>query len=103
MAYSSLNCVDVTYRNGQDPAAFYALPYEKQKEWLRDNEVRVTGITCISQRVQSLHYWREYLVFSSFLVVLVFLACLLMARWERLASRSNRTVERDGPKALDRE
>ena len=99
LAYSSANCVSVTYRNGQDPAAFYSLPYEKQKEWLRENEVRETGLTCLGQHMQSWHYWQEYLVFSAFLVVLVFVACLLMVRWERLAARSNLTVERDGPKA----
>jgi hypothetical protein len=99
LAYSSANCVSVSYRNGQDPAAFYSLPYEKQKEWLRENEVRVTGLTCLGQRVRSWDYWQEYLVFSAVLVVLVFIACLLMARWERLATRSNLPVERDGPKA----
>lgn len=97
LAYSSINCVSFTYPNGQDLAAFYSLPYEKQKEWLRENQVRVTGTDCLRQRVQTSYYWQEYLFASALVIGLMFAACLLMARWERVAARSNGSVKSDGP------
>jgi len=95
LIYSSFNCLSVDYRTPMDLAKFHALPYEKQQEWLRENEVRVTGLKCLDQRVRSRHYWEEYLAFTAYLIGLVFVGCLLMARWERARPRSNNTVERD--------
>jgi hypothetical protein len=95
LIYSSFNCLSVDYRTPMDPAKFYALPYDKQNEWLRENEVRVTGLKCLDQRIRSRHYWQEYLPFTAYLIGLVFVGCLLMARWERSRPRSNNTVERD--------
>ena len=83
LIYSGFNCLTVEYRTPMDPAAFYALPYEKQKDWLRENETRVTGLKCLGGRIGSWQFWAEYVDFAAFLVGLVFASCLLMARWER--------------------
>lgn len=94
LAYSSVNCESFTYPNGRDLAEFYSLPYEQQKEWLRDNQIRITGMTCFRQRVQSWQYWREYLAVAAIAIGLLFSACLLMVRWERVATRSHATAKK---------
>jgi hypothetical protein len=78
-----------------DPAKFHAMPFEQQRKWLDENEVQVTGVECLKERVQSRHFWQEYLPFTAYLIGLVFVACFLMARWERSALRSNSVVEGD--------
>jgi hypothetical protein len=95
LIYSSFNCLSVEYRTPMDVAKFYALPYEKQQEWLRENEVRVTGLKCLDQRARSRHFWQEYAPFAAYLMGLVFVSCMLMARWERSRLRSNSTPHSD--------
>jgi hypothetical protein len=97
LIYSSFNCLSVNYRTPMDPAAFHALSYEKQQEWLRENEIRVTGLKCLDERIRSRHFWEEYLAFTAYVVGLLFVACLLMARWERSRARPRTGQDRSAP------
>jgi hypothetical protein len=74
----------VEYSPPMDPAAFYALSYEKQQEWLRDHSRRITGLSELRSRVKHARFWtQEYPAAALSVFVLVFLSCAAIVVWER--------------------
>ena len=86
----------VDYLTPMDPAAFYALSYEKQQEWLRVNSRRTSGFTELRNRVREPRFWtQEYVPTALGAFVLVFLSCVTFAIWDRRNMRSNSTPHTD--------
>jgi hypothetical protein len=67
-----------------DPAAFYALSYEKQQEWLNEHSRRITGFSELRSRIQDKRFWaQEYPPAAVSIFVLVFFSCVAIVTWER--------------------
>ena len=74
----------VEYSPPMDPAAFYALSYEKQQEWLQVHSRRITGFSELRNRVRDPRFWvREYPPAALSIFALVFLSCAAVVIWER--------------------
>jgi hypothetical protein len=85
----------VDYLTPMDPAAFYALSYEKQQEWLRVNSRRNSGFTELVNRSSDARFWtQEYVPAALGAFVLVFLSCVTFAVWNG-NMRSNSTPHAD--------
>jgi len=87
----------VHYRTPMDPAAFYSLSYEGQQQWLRENEVRVTGLEYMKENIADPVFWKESLPFAGYTGGLLLVACLIMAWWERSATRSEPARNQNAP------
>jgi hypothetical protein len=72
------------YSPPMDPAAFYALSYEKQQEWLKDHSRKTTGLSELRNRVQDERFWvQEYFPAALSVFPLLFLSCAVIVAWER--------------------
>ncbi|MFP5464424.1 MAG: hypothetical protein ACLGHR_06620 [Gammaproteobacteria bacterium] len=92
--YTILFGYSVVYDPPMDPAAFYAMIYEAQQEWLSSHSKTLNGFQTLLARFGEKRFWGEYaqLFVMSFLMLLV--ACLGFGFWERRVSRSNPPLNR---------
>jgi hypothetical protein len=79
-----------------DLAAFDALSYEKQQEWLKQRTRQVSGLAELKNRLSHTRFWtQEYVPTALGTFAVVFLACATFAVWDRRDLRSNNTPHTD--------
>lgn len=73
----------VHYKTPMIPSEFYVLSYEEQQAWRQENENRYSGFAYLKEVwAEPYHFWQLlWGVVISFVVV--FMSCLVMAKWER--------------------
>jgi predicted PurR-regulated permease PerM len=86
----------VDYLTPLHPATFYAMSFQEQQEWLRNNSRRNAGWVELRGRVRSPTFWtQEYIPTALGAFVLVLLSCAVFAVWDRREMRSNSTPHAD--------
>jgi hypothetical protein len=49
--YTVLGSSGVEYKTPLYPATFHAMTFERQQQWLQENEIRISGFKHLSQRL----------------------------------------------------